>query len=186
MSRITRILVVAVFCVALAVPAISAAKPGHRGFNHTFPVASGLCNHATNGHLPKRLKSSSAQVLAACATLRTAFTDAQNAYSTTVGPLQQTANAALKTLRQTCRDARKAHTPDVCKTARQATRTTLQGLQAQVVAAGKTYHASVDAARKAFWATIHGLKGGAHQPTDPSAGPTPSTPMPGDSDVNKS
>jgi hypothetical protein len=186
MSRITRILVVAVFCVALAVPAVSAAKPGHRGFNHTFPIASRLCNHATNGHLPKGLQSSSAQVLAACATLHTAFTDAQNAYSTTVGPLQQTAIAALKTLRQTCRDAHKAHTPDVCKTARQATRTTIQGLRAQVFTAGKTYHASVEAARKAFWTTIHGLRGGATQPTDPSAGPAPSTAMPSDSAVNQS
>src|SRR5215471_5885629 len=121
MSRITRILVVAVFCVALAVPALAQAKPLHRGFNQTFPVASRLCNHAANGKLPKALQSSSTQVLAACATLRTSFTNAQNTWSTTVGPLQQQGLAALKALRQTCKAAHQAHTPKVCRQARRAT-----------------------------------------------------------------
>ena len=184
MSRITRILVVAVFCVALAVPALAQAKPLHRGFNQTFPVASRLCNHAANGKLPKALQSSSTQVLAACATLRTSFTNAQNTWSTTVGPLQQQGLAALKALRQTCKAAHQAHTPKVCRQARRATRVTMHGLVKQVIAANQAFHQSVDAARQAFWATIHGLKGGASQPTDATTPAAPSTPMPSDSQID--
>ncbi len=183
MSRVTRILVAALFCVALAVPAISQAKPLHRGFNQTYPVASRLCTHAANGKLPKVLRSSSTDVLAACATLRTSFTTAQNTWSTTVGPLKQQAFAALKTLRQTCRQAHQAHTPGVCKAARKTTRQTIHGLITQVGAANQAYHTSVDAARKAFWATIHGLKGGAAVPTDATTPVAPATVMPSDSQI---
>jgi hypothetical protein len=184
MSRITRILVAAVFCVALAVPAIGQAKPLHRGFNQTFPVASRLCNHAANGKLPKVLQSSSTQVLAACSTLRTSFTDAQNTWSTTVGPLKTQAFAALQTARQTCRQAHQAHTPGVCKAAIKTARQTIHGLVQQVRTANQAYHASVDAARQAFWATIHGLKGGATQPTDATTPAAPSTSMPTDGQIN--
>jgi len=184
MPRITRILVVALFCVALAIPAISSAHPGQRGFGQTFPVASGLCRHAANGKLPKPLESSSQQVLAACATLRTSFTDAVNTYNTTVGPLKQQAIAALQSLRQTCLQARQNHQQGVCKAARQSTRTTIQGLIAEVKVAGQTYRQSVEAARKTFWTTIHGLKGGANQPTDQSTVPVPTTPLPSDSQIN--
>jgi hypothetical protein len=184
MSRLSRLIVVAVFCVALMVPAISAAKPGHRSFGNTFPIASRLCNHTTAGHPPKVLAGSVTEVLAACTTLHTSFTDAQNAYTTTVGPLQTQAVAALKTLRQTCRAAHQAHTPKVCRAARKTTRATIKGLRGQVTAAGATYHASVDAARKAFWATIHGLKNAASLPADTTAGPAPTTVMPSDSQVN--
>ncbi len=182
MSRITRLMVAAVFCVALMVPAISSANV-QRSFNHTFPVASGLCTHATNGHLPKRLASSSDAILAACATLHTSFTDAQNTYSTTVGPLKTAGVEALKTLRQTCKDARQAHTPKVCRTARQATRATIHGLVQQARTAGQTYHASVDAARKAFWTTIKALKGAANVATDPTVPPAPVVAMPSDSQI---
>jgi hypothetical protein len=176
MSRITRILVAAVFCVALAVPAIGQAKPLHRGFNQTFPVASRLCNHAANGKLPKLLQGSS--------TLRTSFTDAQNTWSTTVGPLKTQAFAALKTARQTCRQAHQAHTPGVCKAAIKTARQTIHGLIQQVRTANQAYHASVEAARQAFWATIHGLKGGASQPTDATTPAAPSTSMPSNSQIN--
>lgn len=185
MSRLTRLLVAAVFCVALIVPAISSAKV-QRGFNHTFPVASGLCNHATNGHLPKRLAGSSAAVLAACATLRTSFTDAQNTYSTTVGPLKTQGVAALQTLRQTCKDARQAHTPKVCRDARKATRATIQGLRQQARTAAQAYHASVDAARKTFWTTIRALKGGNTVATDPTVPPAPAVTLPSDSQIASS
>jgi hypothetical protein len=183
MSRLTRLTVVAVFCVALMVPAISGAKPGHRGFGQTFPIASRLCNHTTNGHPPKVLAGSVADVLAACTTLHTSFTNAQNAYVTTVGPLQNQAVAALQALRQTCRTAHQNHTPGVCRAARKSTRATIHGLRQQVNVAGQTYHASVDAARKAFWMTIHALKNAASVPADPTVGAAPATSMPSDTQV---
>jgi hypothetical protein len=186
MSRLSRLLIAAVFCVALAVPALAAAKPAHRSFGQTFPHASRLCVRTTNGHAPKALAGSVPAVLSACATLHTSFTDAQNAYTTTVGPLQAQAVAAVGALHKTCVAARQNHTPGVCKTARAATKTTIQGLRAQVNAAGVTYHASVNAARKAFWATIHGLKGGSTIAADPTVPPAPTTTMPSDSQIASS
>ncbi len=183
MSRLARLSVVAVFCVALLIPAISAAKPGHRGFDRTYPIASRLCLHTTNGHPPKVLASSVTEVIAACTTLHTSFTDAQNAYATTVGPIKTQAVAALTTLRQTCRAARQNHTPGVCRAARQTARTTIQGLRAQVKTAAQTYHTSVQAARKAFWTTIHALKGAASLPADSTTPPAPAVALPSDSQV---
>lgn len=183
MPRLARLTIVAVFCVALMVPAISAARPGQRSFGQTFPIASRLCNHTANGHPPQVLAASASDVLDACTTLRSSFTDAQNAYFTTVGPLKTEAVTALKTLRQTCRRARANHKPGVCRAARQTTRTKIHGLRQQVNAAAQTYHASVQAARKAFWTTIHGLKGGSTVPADPTVGPSPTTSLPSDSQV---
>ena len=40
--------------VLLAAPAAQ-AHPGKRSFERTYPYASRLCNHVTNGHTPKRL-----------------------------------------------------------------------------------------------------------------------------------
>jgi hypothetical protein len=178
MSRITRLTVAALFCVALVVPSIAAAHPGQRGLGQTFPIASRLCVHTTNGHAPKALVASVPAVLAACTTLHTSFSDAQNAYTTTVGPLKTQAVAALKAARQTCLQARQTQTKGVCLPAVQAARTTILGLRAQVKTAAQTYHASIETARRAFWTTIHALKGGATVQTDPSTPPAPVVSMP--------
>ena len=159
-------------CAALALPAAAGARPLTRGFNATFPVAAGLCTRVANGHVPPRLAGSVAQVSAACATLKTSFTNAQNAYATTVAPLRQQALAAIAARRAACRHAGAS---TACATARAQTKTLLASLRAQVRTAAQAYHATVDAARKTFWATIHGLKGGAKQPADHTVGPVPST-----------
>jgi hypothetical protein len=159
-------------CAALALPAAAGARPLTRGFNATFPVASGLCARVANGHTPPRLAGSVAQVAAACATLKTSFTNAQNAYATTVAPLRQQARASIAARRAACRHAGGSA---ACATARAQTRALLASLRAQVRTAAQTYHASVDAARKTFWATIHALKGGASLPADKTVGPAPST-----------
>jgi uncharacterized protein (DUF3084 family) len=184
MSRISRLAVAAVFCVALMIPAISAAHPGQRGFGQTFPIASRLCQRVDNGHAPGRLNDSVPQVVAACGTLKTSFTAAQNAYFTTVGPIKTAATTAIQTLRQTCRQARQNHTHAVCRDARKATRATLKGLRQQVAAAATTYHTSVEAARKAFWTTIHGLKGGSAIAADPTTAAAPAVALPSDSQVD--
>ncbi len=159
MSRIR--LALAVCAVALiALPTIASARPGHRGFDRTYPHASRLCMKVANGHVPHRLAASSAQVSTACATLRTSFTNAQNAFTTTVAPLRQQAVDAVKALRETCRQAHATNNDAACRQARQDTRAKLKGLRAQVRDAAKAYHTAVDAARKTFWTTIKTLRGG--------------------------
>lgn len=170
-------------CALLALPAVAGARPGQRGFSHTFPVASGLCAKVANGHTPKRLAGQTDKVAAACATLKTSFTDAQNAYSTAVAPLKQQATDAITALRATCKQARANHDAAACKAARQSTRATLKNLRIQVRAAGKTYHVSVDAARKTFWTTIKALRGGSTVKPDKAVGTGPTTALPSDAAV---
>jgi len=182
MSRI-RIFLALSLCALLVLPAVAGAHPGQRGFNRTFPVASGLCAKVANGHTPKRLQGSTDKVAGACATLKTSFTDAQNAYTTGVAPLRQQATDAIKALRATCKQARIDHNQAACKTARQSTRTTIQGLRAQVRTLATAYHTAVDTARKTFWATIRALKGGTTITPDTTTGPAPTTSLPSDSQV---
>ncbi len=162
-------------CALVALPAVAAARPLTRSFTTTFPVASSLCARVAAGHVPARLSGSTAQVTAACATLHTSFTNAQNAYATTVAPLRQQAINAVTALRATCRGA---HGSPACKTARAQTKTLIASLRAQVRTAAQTYHTSVDAARKAFWATIHALPHGASVLADQTVGPLPLTILP--------
>jgi inorganic triphosphatase YgiF len=162
----------------LALPAGASARPGSRSFTATFPIASSLCTRVANGHTPPRLAGSTAQVAAACATLRSSFTTAQNTYTTTVAPLLQQANAAIATLRATCKAARAAHNPAACQTARTQTRALLRSLRAQVHAAAVAYHAAVDAARKTFWTTVRALRGGSTLTPDVTVGPSPLTLLP--------
>jgi enamine deaminase RidA (YjgF/YER057c/UK114 family) len=182
MPRITAV-VCALLCAALVVPSLAAAKPGQRGFNQTYPYASKLCIKAENGKTPKRLAASSGAVVADCATLRTSFTAAQTAYTTTTAPLKQQARDAIAALRATCKQARAAGDLAPCKAARVTTRTTIQGLRSQWKAGGQTYHASVDAARKTFWAAIRALPGGTRVQADTSTPPAPVADLPTDSSI---
>ncbi len=182
MSRIRLILALSA-CALLALPAVASAHHGHRGFNHTYPVASGLCNHVANGKTPKRLAGQADKVVAACTALNKSFTDAQNAYTTTVAPLKQQATDAIKALRATCQQARVDKNHAACKAARESTRATLKGLRTQVRDAGKAYHTAVDAARKTFWDTIKALRGGTNVAPDKKVGPGPVTTLPSDSTV---
>jgi hypothetical protein len=143
-------------CVLLAAPAAD-ARPGTRSFQSTYPHASRLCAKVANGHTPKALAASASKVSDACSTLKTSFTNAQNAYTTTAGPLQQQATDARKALRTTCQTSDRA----TCRQARRDTRATIRGLRAQVRDAARTYHGSVQNARKTFWDTIRALRGGA-------------------------
>ena len=182
MSRI-RIFLALSLCALLVLPAVAGAHPGQRGFNRTFPVASGLCAKVANGHTPKRLQGSTDKVATSCALLKTNFTDAQNAYTTGVAPLKQQATDAITALRATCRQAHADHNPAACKTARQSTRATIQGLRTQVQGLAKTYHASIETARKTFWDAIRALKGGSSATPDTTTPPAPTTSLPSDAQV---
>lgn len=100
MTRL-RLLMVISACALFAVPAVADARPGKRGFNQTYPHASRLCAKVADGHTPPRLAGSTDKVNAACATLKTSFTTAQNDYTTATGPLKQQGTDALTALRAT-------------------------------------------------------------------------------------
>jgi hypothetical protein len=184
MSRLVSLLTAAACLLAVA-PAAASAHPGQRGFDRTYPYASRLCTRVANGHTPKALSGSTAAVAAACAQLKSSFTAAQNGYTTAVAPLKQQGTDAVKTLRATCAQDRAAGNAAACHTARASTRATLRSLRAQVRVAAIAYHASVDGARKSFWATIRSLRGGTTLKPDASVGPGPASPIPSDSAVDQ-
>lgn len=163
-------------CALLAVPAAAGARPGHRSFNATFPVASSLCAKVAAGHAPARLAGSVAQVTAACATLNTSFTKAQTDHAAAVTPLTQQASAAVAARRAACHTT--PHDAAACQAARVQARARLTSLRAQIRGAARTYHATVEAARKTFWSTVHALRGGATLPADHKVGPGPVTAVP--------
>jgi len=173
MMRTTLLAAVAAGALALA-PAAS-AKPGKRSFERTYPHASALCAKNASGHTPKRLTASVNEVAAACATLKTGFTNAQNAYTTTVAPLEQQARDTVASARVNCRGAADRH---ACRQARHDARVTLRGLRRQVTVARWTYHDSVDGARQSFWGTIRALRGGASITPDAKVGSSPTTTLP--------
>jgi hypothetical protein len=171
----TRILLAVCACALMAVPTIADARAGKRGFERTYPHAARLCAKVADGKTPKKLADSSAKVADACAKLQASLTAAQSDYTAAVGPLKDQAKAAVAAMRATCKQARADKDQAACKQARQDTRTTVKGLRAKVREAGKAYHEAVDAARRTFWATIKGLRGGASQPADAQVGPGPAT-----------
>jgi hypothetical protein len=160
---------------ALAVAPAASAKPGKRSFERTYPHASALCAKNANGRTPKRLAASVKEVAGACATLKTSFVNAQNAYTTTVAPLEQQARDTVAAARANCRGA--ADRP-ACRTARHDARVKLRGLRRSVTMARWTYHDSVDGARQAFWGTIRSLRGGSSITPDAKVGPSPTTTLP--------
>ena len=173
MMRTTFLATVAAGALALA-PAAS-AKPGKRSFERTYPYASALCAKNASGHTPKRLSASVNEVATACATLKTSFTNAQNAYTTTVAPLEQQARDTVAAARVNCRPAADRA---ACRQARHDARVKLRGLRRQVTMARWTYHDSVDGARQTFWATIRSLRGGSSIRPDAKVGPSPTTSLP--------
>jgi hypothetical protein len=178
-----RLPLIAALCALLAVPSLAGAHQRHRAFHGTFPHAAALCARTDAGHAPKKLAASTDQVKAACATLRSALTDAKTAYRQAVTPLADQGRAAIRTAVATCRQARANHDRAACRAAVRQARVTLRGLRAQVRTANKAYRAGVQKARVAFWTTIKGLRGGSSVQADGagSATPPPAAPaIPGD------
>jgi hypothetical protein len=167
--------------VLAVLPATAFARPADRGFRQTFPVASRLCARADAGRLPKRLAASADQVKAACTTLQAAYTSAHSDLSTASTPLVQQAGQALSDARSACQAALASHDRAACRAARDQARQTLKDLRTQLRTAVQAYRAAASAARKAFWTTIHGLRGGAGVPGDSGSVPTSGAPaLPGD------
>lgn len=147
--------------------ASASAEAGARSFDQVYPVASALCAKATAGTLPKRLATSTPQVLAACTILQNGFiqlTATVTAAETTYANERAGERARIEAV---CPPTRTRASREVCRTtritARIANAESLLTRHDAVVA----YVTSLEANRVAFWSTIHGLRGGSGVKGDP-------------------
>jgi hypothetical protein len=161
-------------CALLLLPSAASASAGQRGFDQTFPDAARLCTKFARGRGPVKLRGDATQVAARCATLQTAFTNAQSAYFSTVTPLRQQVIAVNAKTHEAC-----ALRPSAtCTTTRRADRVTIKGLRAQVRAAATTYRNAIKAARATFWTAIRALPGGASITPDTGTPVAPTVTLP--------
>ena len=157
----------------LAAPA--SAAPHARDFQRTFPVASKLCARVAAGHTPKRLHGQETQVDQACTTLENAYSQAVTAVLSAGATFRSSQLTVQSQRRQACRQARIAHDPAACQAAKVQAQNQMAALRHTRHNAFLQYHAAIEAARQAFWNTIHSLKGGAGIAPDR---PAPNSPVP--------
>ena len=140
---------------ALALPGAAWSKPSDRDFGQTFPAASRLCQAVADGHAPKRLQGSEADVTAACDTLQSAY-DAAVAAAPNTDSVKQAIADAKEAVQSAC-----TNTDDRsgCRAALQQARQSLRSMRASYRDSVKTYHEAIRTARRAFWTTIKGLVG---------------------------
>ena len=139
---------------ALAVPGVAAAKPGDRDFQHTFPVASRLCQRVADGNTPRRLAGSEDQITAACGTL-------QSAYDTAVAaaPGRDALEQAITDAKAAAQAACQGEDRSGCRSALQAARASVQSARQSYRESARGYHTAIQEARKAFWTSVKGLIG---------------------------
>lgn len=183
--------------VAIAPTADARHHAPKRTFDQTFPVATRLCAKASSGALPRKLASSADGAKTACATLHARFDAAVATYGTSTAGLADQAKTIVATAKTACAAPATTNDPapsrrfhgqgpgatTACHAARRQARTQLRALRRTAKRAVRTYRTSVRTARHTFWGTIHGLRGGATQPTDSDSSTTvPSSPaIPSDS-----
>jgi hypothetical protein len=136
--RLTTLLLTA----ALAVPGVAAAKPGDRDFQHTFPVASRLCEKHADDQ----------QVTEACDALHAAY-DAAVAAAPSTDALKQAIADAKASVQEACQGEDRSGCREALKAARSSVRSARQDYRE----AARGYHEAIRTARQAFWTTIKGL-----------------------------
>ncbi len=174
--------------VLAAAPVAGAADP--EGFAATFPKAAALCAKADKGKLGKKLSPSKAKVKGACKTLRTTYGSALATLTATRTPLQAQTREIVLAQRNACREARKVRTKgsdprQVCRQGAIDARNRLAPVRAQIAAATAKAQSAYEQARKAFWATIKKLKGGAGIAPDAKPGGAPVTDVPADTELDE-
>lgn len=182
-----RMTVTALVCVAalLAAAAPAGAALNLDGFPATFPKAAALCVKADKGKLGAKLKPSKAKVAAACRKLRQSYSDALTARNAKVDPLRLQMKDIVRAQREACLQARRTRDRTACRTAQLDARAKLAPLRAQIADAEKAAQAAFEKARKAFWATVRKLRGGAGLSPDPAPGQNPVTDVPQDGDLDQ-
>lgn len=143
---------------ALALPGAAGATAGKASFAQTYPVASRLCTEASRGAGPKRLRHSRAQVIADCSQLQANFNAARASALATKAALAAQGAAARAGLAAPCTGTGKAKL--ACDKSHATDRAMLAQLGRQRIRAAHLYYDSIEASRKAFWASIRALPGG--------------------------
>ena len=147
-TRLTTLFLMA----ALAVPGVAAAKPGDRDFQHTFPLASRLCQRVADGNVPHRFADSADQVTAACGTLQSAY-DAAVAAAPSRDALEQAIADAKAAVEPACQGDDRSG----CDSAMQEARASVKSARQAYREAARGYHEAIRTARQAFWSTVKGL-----------------------------
>lgn len=174
MHRLFRPLLLAA-TISLLIPALAAAHPGNRSLARTFPHAERLCHRVQAGRLPAPLAADASQLTDACNTLSSAYDTDQTALITAVQQARAGVATARTELRTTVAQARQNHDHAAAQAARQTFRQAVHATIAQLRTAVKQYVTATQAARRAFWTTVHSLRGGAQIPADTTV-PAPSVP----------
>lgn len=177
---------IGVVCAAMlvaAAPAGAALKLD--GFPQTFPKAAALCAKADKGKLGAKLAPSKGKVLAACRKLRQSYSDALTQLTAKTDPLRLQMKEIVRAQREVCLQARRTRDRTACRAAQLDARAKLAPLRAQIVEAQKTARASYEQARKAFWASIRKLRGGAGLKPDTPPGQAPVADVPQDSELDQ-
>jgi hypothetical protein len=143
---------------------VAGAKAGERTFQQTYPVASKLCTNLAAGGGPKRLRPYATQVGADCTTLKSGFEAAQNAVLAAQTAFTNALAADRAAIAAAC-------TPPVgnrplCRRTRRSERLAIGALRGEHRAAVRLYYRTIEANRRAFWAAVNALPGGASLPKD--------------------
>lgn len=149
---------------ALAITGVAGAKAGEKSFGQTYPRASTLCAHVAAGGGPKALRPSSTQVLADCKTLEEGFEKAHDAVVAEQGAFATGLAADQAAIAQVCTPPVPNHR--LCRTTRHSEQRAIRALRRQHRAAVRLYYRTAESNRRAFWAAIHILRGGAGIPAD--------------------
>jgi hypothetical protein len=148
----------AAIVVTLVLAASAMAQPGARTFAQTYPDASALCLKAQAGTLGKQLEPSRNQLLTACATLQQPYASLTSTVTAAEGQYTQTASGQAALVAAACpQPLTKAEHPN-CHTARLTARATDSEARLTRHDAVVSFHASVEANRVAFWATVKSLR----------------------------
>ena len=154
----------AAITATLAFAGVAGAKAGERTYQQTYPVASQLCANVAAGGGPKRLRPHATQVLVDCTTLQNGFNAAQSAVLAAQASFTSGLAADQAAIAAVC-------TPPVadrplCRRTRRSERLAITALRGEHHAAVRLYYRTIEANRRAFWAAIRGLPGGANIPAD--------------------
>jgi len=139
----------------LVLPASAGAvRAGEGTFQQVYPAASGICARMAAGTATdKRLVSHKAEVLSDCALLQSTYTSATSAMVASRATLAPQIAADTHALADVC-SAGSKYQFRACSGARAADEPAIKALTAQLNAAKRSFHASIEAGRARFWAAI--------------------------------
>ncbi len=158
-------LVASTAIAAFGITGVAAASTGTptvaaKTFQQTYPRAAQLCAELAKGTAPKALQTKSAvPATAACTLLQNEFNTAHTAVVASQATLASQRAAALSSTAVAC--AGPLDGKPACNSTRHANHKAIAALEVQRVQLVRSYVQTTETNRRAFWATIGALPGGA-------------------------